>query len=208
MKVLLINGSPHKNGCTATALEIIAEELKRQNVDSEILWVSNNPVRGCVGCWSCRRGSRRCVFKEDVVNEWLNKMEEADGLVLGSPVHFAGASGVFTTLMDRFFMAGQEVVAYKPGAVICSARRAGTTATFDQMMKYLTMNNMITVPSPYWNMVHGNKPEEVLQDKEGIYIMKSVASGLVWLMEMISYSKEYGKERPIAIEKATTNFIR
>ena len=206
MKVLMINGSPHEHGCTAAALEVIAEELKFQGIDHEHLWVGNKAVQGCIGCWQCKQKGGACIFNDEI-NEWITKMNQSDGLVIGFPVHFASATGPLITMLDRFFTAGGASVAFKPGAVICSARRAGTTATFDQLMKYLMMNSMVPAPSPYWNMIHGNTPEEIFQDKEGIYIMKSVASGMAWLLHMIEKNSNMN-EKPKSVEKAKTNFIR
>ena len=203
MKVLMLNGSPHEKGCTYTALSVIKAELQVQGIETEIIWVGNKPVQGCIGCWRCKENASHCVFK-DQVNDLIEKMEGADGLILGSPVQFASAAGSFTAILDRFFVAGSKALAYKPAAVVCSARRAGTTSTFNQLMSYLTMNNMVIVPSPYWNMVHGSKPEEVLHDEEGIYIMKSVASGMAWLLKVLAAGKNIKIVQQIS---AKTNFI-
>ena len=208
MKVLLINGSMRKNGCTHTALSAVAEELKARNIDAEITWIGNRPVRGCIGCWKCKDREEGCIFTDDIVNRLLEKVREADGYIFGSPVYYASANGVMSTVMDRLFTAGSRYFAYKPGAVICSARRAGTTSTFDQLNKYLMMNKMIILPAPYWNMVHGNTPEEVLQDKEGIANMRSLGMSMAWMLELLKNGREQGIVCSDDIPKARTNFIR
>lgn len=164
MKVLLINGSPHKNGCTFTALSEIAKTLQECGVDSEIFHIGAAPIRGCMGCGGCA-GKGKCIY-EDTVNTAIEKAAEADGFIFGSPVHYASAGGGITSFLDRMFYAGKSSMVYKPGAAVASCRRAGSTATLDQLNKYFTISNMPLVGSSYWNMVHGNSPEEVLQDKE------------------------------------------
>lgn len=205
MKVIMLNGSSHQKGCTNTALNVIADELEKQAIESEIVWIGNKPIQGCIGCWQCKKGNSHCVFEKDLVNEVIEKMNEADGIILGSPVQFASAAGHFTAFLDRLFMAGADVFKFKPATAICSARRAGTTATFHQLLDYITMNQMIVSPSPYWNMVHGNQPEEVMKDEEGLYIMRSVAAGMAWIIKMKEATKEI---QPVAMKSAKTNFIR
>lgn len=197
----------HKNGCTYTALSVLADELRQRSVETEIAWIGNRPIQGCIGCWKCKK-QERCVFENDIVNSLLEKIKEADGYIFGSPVYFASANGAMVTAMDRIFTAGAGYFSYKPGAVICSARRAGTTATFDQMNKYLMMNKMIVLPSPYWNMVHGNKPEEVLQDEEGIANMRSLGMSMAWMLKLLRFGKENEIVCPDDIPKIKTNFIR
>ena len=164
MKVLLINGSPHEKGCTYTALSLIAKELNDAGVDTEILHVGGKPVGGCIGCGGCAAGNG-CVFG-GVVNEAIEKAKTADGFVFGSPVHYASASGNMTSFMDRLAYAGGRYLAYKPAAICCSARRAGTTTTLDQLVKYPQFFHMPLVNGSYWAMVHGSNAEQVLEDAE------------------------------------------
>lgn len=160
MKVLLINGSPHAEGCTYTALCEIAVTLEEQGVGTEIFHIGTKPISGCIACGCCRKsGLCRCVFDGDSVNAALDKAEQADGFVFGSPVHYAGASGAITSFLDRCFYANSAAFAFKPGACVLSCRRGGATAAFDQLNKYLTISNMPVVSSSYWNIVHGSTPK-------------------------------------------------
>ena len=207
MKVLLINGSPHAHGCTYTALCEIAETLRQEQVECEIFHIGQEPIRGCTGCGKCR-ATGRCIFTNDSVNTVIEKAEQCDGFIFGSPVHFAAASGAMTSLMDRVFSAGGAAFAYKPGACALSARRAGTTAAYDQLNKYIGISNMIMVPAQYWNMVHGTTPEEVLQDKEGLQIMRGIGRSMAWLLRLIECGKAQGIALPQREEaRQRTNFI-
>ena len=189
MKVLLVNGSPHKEGCTYTALKEVEKELINSGVETEMIWLGVKPVSGCLGCAQCiRRGPNgepatlRC-FMNDPVNEFLDKAEKADGFVFGSPVHYAAISGALSSFMDRAFYGKGKIFRYKPAAGIVSCRRGGSTAAFDQVNKYFTISSMPVVSSKYWNMVHGNTPEEVLQDIEGMQNMRFVARNLAWFLK-------------------------
>ena len=207
MKVLLINGSPHEKGCTYTALCQVSKALEAEGIETEIFHVGTQPIRGCMGCGGCaKNGNNRCVF-QDSVNEALEKAESADAYVFGSPVHYAAASGAITSFLDRFFYAG-KIHKFKPGAVVASARRAGTTATLDQLGKYLTISNMIMVGSQYWNMVHGNSPEQVLQDEEGMQTMTVLGRNMAWILKCIEAGKASGVNTPEHAPKTNTNFIR
>lgn len=207
MKVLLINGSPHIDGCTATALGEIAKTLNIEGVETEILNVGTNAVRGCIGCRACRQsGTHRCVFSDDLVNIALEKMEQSDGLVIGSPVYYGSANGTLVSLLDRMFYAG-DCFKNKPGCVICSARRAGTTATYDELNKYIGISGMLMVPSCYWNMVHGNNKEEVVRDEEGMRIMRVLGKNMAWLLKMLEATKDT-VPLPTPEPPAHTNFIR
>ena len=206
MKVLLINGSPHEKGCTYTALSEIAGVLNENGIDTEIFQVGSDPIRGCVGCGGCA-GKNRCVF-QDQVNVALDKAAKADGFIFGSPVHYASAGGAITSFLDRMFFAGKENMVYKPGAAVVSCRRAGSTATLDQLNKYFTISSMPLVGSSYWNMVHGNTPEEVLQDKEGLQTMRNLARNMAWLLHCIEAGKKAGIPFPQPESGSTTNFIR
>ena len=204
MKVLLINGSPHTDGCTAAALKELAGALNRQGVETEIAHIGSKPIRGCFACGRCKNG--RCAFDDDPVNVMLEKMERCDGLVIGSPVYYASANGSLIALLDRMFYAG-NCFQYKAACVVCSARRAGTTATYDQLNKYLGISGMVQVPSCYWNMVHGMNKEDVRKDLEGLQIMRVLGNNMAWLMKVL----EAGKEQipcPRPEPAVQTNFIR
>lgn len=208
MKVLLINGSPNAKGCTYTALSEVAKELTNENIETEIFHIGKDPIRGCMACGGCdKTNSGKCSFNDDSVNIGLEKAKEADAFVFGSPVHYAGASGLITSFLDRFFFAG-NCFEYKPGAAIVSCRRGGATAAFDQLNKYFTIANMPIVSSQYWNMVHGNTPEEVKQDLEGMQIMRTLGKNMAWLLKSIKAGKELGIPLPEKEPRAVTNFIR
>lgn len=209
MKVMMLNGSPHKEGCTYTALNIIAEELKAQGVESEILWLGNGLVRSCIGCGGCKRsGKDRCVFGDDGVADIAEKLKTADGYIFGAPVHYASPNGATIAALDRIFYSAGKFMQYKPAACIVSARRAGTTASYDVLNKYIGINNMLMVPSTYWNMVHGNTPAEVMQDKEGVSVMRAIGSNMAWMLKMLASVKGTEIEKPVPVPKERTNFIR
>lgn len=207
MKVLLINGSPHAKGCTYTALEEIASELQKENIETEIFHIGNRPLRGCIGCGKCK-DTDRCVFDDDSVNKGIEKIKEADGIIFGSPVHYAAASGALTSFLDRLFYADKKDLEYKPGACIVSCRRGGASSAFDQLNKYFTISNMPIVSSQYWNMVHGNTPEEVKQDLEGMQTMRTLGKNMAWLLKCIKTGKAAGINLPEKENKINTNFIR
>ena len=206
MKVLMINGSPHKKGCTYTALNVMAEVLEEQGIESEIICVGTEVLSGCRGCGVCRKKGA-CVVG-DIVNDVAARLDEFDALVVGSPVHYAAASGQVTSFMHRLFYSAGGKLVNKPGCAIVSCRRGGASAAFDQLNKYFTINNMPMVTSQYWNQVHGNSPEEVLQDVEGVQTMRSLAKNLAWLMKCIKAGDEAGVSRPQYDAKVRTNFIR
>ena len=207
MKVLMINGSPHEHGTTNAALQIIADELKAQGVESEIVWLGNGLVRGCIGCGGCKKGGK-CVFDDDPVNAIGEKLKGADGYIFGAPVHYASPCGAMVAAMDRLFYAFGQYMQFTPAASVVAARRAGTSASYDVRNKYIGINNMITVPSTYWNMVHGNNAEEVLKDAEGVTIMRAIASNMAWLLKLLQKAKGTELEKPVIVPKARTNFIR
>lgn len=210
MKVILVNGSPHRKGCTYTALMEVAKTLEAEGIDAEIFQIGNKAISGCIACGKCSEGGR-CVF-DDKVNEFLDIAEEADGFVFGSPVHFAAASGVITSFMDRVFYAGrrseQKPFYLKPAAAVISARRGGTTATFDQLNKYFTISEMPVVSSQYWNMVHGNTPEDVKKDLEGLQTMRTLGRNMAWLLKCKEAAVKAGIPYPEKEEGVYTNFIR
>ncbi len=207
MNVLLVNGSPHEKGCTYVALCEVARVLNENGVDTEILWLGNNAISGCTGCLGCKE-TGRCVI-DDVVNVFLEKAENADGFIFGSPVHFAAASGALTSFMDRAFYGRFSKFSGKPAAAVVSARRAGTTAALDQINKYFGILGMPTVPSQYWNMVHGAKAEDAEKDGEGMQTMRTLGRNMAWLLKCIDAGKREGilfpeREKP----PVRTNFIR
>ncbi len=204
MKVLLINASPHKNGCTYTALSVVAAALEENGVESEIFWAGET-TKGCLGCGFCAK-TGKCVT-DDCVNDAIAKADDCDGIVIGSPVHYAAASGQATSFMDRLFYAGGARLRFKPAAAVVSARRAGTTAALDQLMKYFTINNMPVVSAQYWPMVHGNSPEEVMRDEEGLQVMRTLGRNMAWLLKCMALGRENGIEPPALEAKIKTNFI-
>ncbi len=206
MKVLLVNGSPHAKGCTYTALREVAAALEKEGIETEIFQVGTKPISGCLACGACLK-TGRCVIS-DTVNEFLDKAEQADGFVFGSPVHFASASGMLTSFMDRVFYGRGNLFAYKPAAAVMSCRRGGATATFEQLNKYFTISNMPIVSSQYWNMVHGNNPDEVKQDLEGLQTMRTLGLNMAWLLKSIQAGREAGLKMPEREAAVKTNFIR
>ena len=205
MKVLLINGSPHANGCTFTALNIVAEELQKNGIETEIVHIGNKDIRGCIACGKCAELGR-CVFN-DMVNEVAPKFEQADGLVVGSPVYYAGPNGTLTNLLDRLFFSTPFDKRMKVGAAVVSARRGGTTAAFDRLNKYFTISEMPIVSSRYWNMVHGHTPADVMQDEEGVQIMRILGRNMAFLIRAIAAERERNG-LPEKEMTRYTNFIR
>lgn len=211
MKVLLVNGSPNKEGCTYTALSEVSKTLNDEGIETEIFWIKTKPITGCIACMKCGQKGV-CTFDNDVVNEFVEKAYEADAFVFGSPVYYAGANGSMTSFLDRAFYSnahgsGGDAFKHKPGAVICSARRAGTTATYDQLIKYLGISQMPIISSFYWNMVHGNTPEEVMQDEEGLGTMRQLGHNMAFFLKCMEAGADKGIE-PVEEAKPRTNFIR
>ena len=208
MKVLLINGSSRKECCTFTALTEVAKSLEMNGIDTEIIHLGADAIRDCVGCGACKGNDNGCIFKDDIVNEIIEKAKTADGFIFGSPVYYAHPSGRILSLMDRLFYAGARHFAFKPAAAIVSARRAGTTASIDAITKHFTINQMPVVSSNYWNMVHGNSPDDVKQDLEGLQIMRVLGENMAWLLKCIETGKNTGINPPQTEKKIWTNFIR
>ena len=207
MKVLLVNGGPHKEGCTYTALREVEKELNNEGIETEIFWVGVKPISGCIACGKCSEIGK-CVF-DDVVNEFAEKCKDADGFVFGTPVHYASASGSITSFMDRlFYSTSSDIFRLKPAATIVSARRAGTTSTMDQLNKYFSINQMPIISSRYWNMVHGNNPEEVKQDEEGMQIMRILGRNMAYFLKCQEAGKKAGINMPEKEKTKLTNFIR
>ena len=207
MKVLLINGSPRADGCTFTALTEISNVLNAESIETEILQIGNKPVQDCIGCGGCV-DKGKCVFSTDPVNEWIEKAESADGFVFGSPVYYAHPSGRILSAMDRLFYAGGKNFEHKPAAVIASARRAGTTASLDALSKHLGIAQMPVISSTYWNMVHGNSPDETKQDFEGMETMRNIGANMAWILKCIQAGKNIGINVPQTKKSVRTNFIR
>ncbi|HPA60292.1 MAG TPA: flavodoxin family protein [Clostridia bacterium] len=205
MKTLLVNGSPNARGCTFTALSEVASALNEEGVDTEIIHVGHLDIRGCIGCRKCKTEGK-CVF-DDIVNEVAPKFVACDGIVLGSPVYFAGPSGGMKAFADRLFYSIQSSKRMKVGAAVVSARRGGTTAAFDVLNKYFTISEMPIAASGYWNMVHGYTPEDVYADKEGVWIMRALGKNMAFLMKGIALARvKYGL--PETGKREFTNFIR
>lgn len=205
MKVLLINGSPNAKGCTYTALSEVEKTLRENGIETEMLHVGHLAIHGCIGCRKCKEIGR-CVF-DDIVNEAAKKFEEADGIVLGSPVYYAGVNGALTTFLDRLYYSTSFDKRMKVGAAVCSARRAGTTATLDALNKFFLIAEMPIASSQYWNMVHGNTPEEVLQDAEGLQTMRVLGHNMAFLIRAI-HSEKARSGLPEKEPRVSTNFIR
>lgn len=208
MKVLMVNGSSKPNGCTATALQEIAKVLGEEGIDSEIVCLGGGPLRDCIGCLGCMKLDGQCAFNDDCINEILEKAKTCDGFIFGTPVYYAHPSGRVLSALDRMFYAGKKYFMHKPGAAIASARRAGTTASIDALNKYFTIAEMPVVSSSYWNMVHGNKPEEVLQDAEGLQVMRNLGRNMAWLLKCLEAGRNTGVAVPVNEYDNKTNFIR
>jgi multimeric flavodoxin WrbA len=206
MKVILVNGSPHQKGCTFTALNEIQNMLTQQEIDTEIFHIGTKPVGGCIACSYCHKNGK--CYMDDRVNDFVEKAYNADGFIFGSPVYYASANGSLVSFLDRAFQSGRQSMRGKPGAAIVSCRRAGATAALDSINKYFAYNNMPIVSSQYWNMVHGNSPDEVKQDLEGLQIMRTLGNNMAWLVKYIQLGKEKGVELPLAEAWQRTNFIR
>ena len=209
MKVILINGSPNEHGCTYTALEEIASQLRENDIEAEIYWLGNKPINGCVACGGCFKARNgHCVFGEgDGLNALIDKLEEADGVIFGSPVHFSSPAGNLLSAMDRIFYCVKPL-AGKPAAAVVSCRRSGGTASFDVLNKYFTIAGMPIVSSKYWNVVHGSNPEQVKQDKEGMQIMRTLGRNMAWMLKCIDLGKKAGITYPPLEPMVFTNFIR
>lgn len=211
MKVLLVNGSPHQKGCTYTALSEVAAALNAEGIETDFYWIGNKPIGGCIGCFQCAK-KQKCVF-DDKVNEFTELSADYDGFVFGSPVYYSGMNGNLMSFMDRVFFSASAQdphhFRFKPAAAVVSARRAGTTSALDQMNKYFLHQQMPIATSRYWNMVHGNTPEEVKQDEEGLQTMRYLGRNMAWLLKLKEAGDRAGVELPKQEGKRiATNFIR
>lgn len=203
MKVLLINGSPKAEGNTYLALKECAGEIEKYGVETEIFHIGDGPVRGCTGCGACKK-TGTCVYGGDVMPAMLAKMKEADGIIVGTPVYYAGPNGALCALLDRVFYSAAKTLKHKPASAVAVCRRGGATAALDRLNKYFTINEMPLVTSQYWNIIHGATPGQVLEDAEGLQIMRTLGRNMAFVVKELA-----GEEWPEKTEKsAWTNFIR
>ncbi len=206
MKVILVNGSPHKNETTNAALKEVQGALNKNGIETEIFWLGTNPISGCLGCAGCKE-TKKCVI-DDIVNEFLEKAKNADGFVFGTPVHYAAASGSITSFMDRAFYLKNIYFSGKPASAVVCCRRGGASAAFDQINKYFTISGMPIVPSQYWNSVHGISQEQAQKDEEGMQTMRTLGNNMAWLLKCIDLGKQNGISLPEREASKRTNFIR
>lgn len=206
MKVLMLNGSPRREGNTNAALVEVGEQLRREGIDYEIVQMGAAPVRDCTACGKC--ADARCVFDEDGVNEFIEKAREADGFVFGTPVYYAHPSGRVLSFLDRVFYAGSGVFAFKPGAAVAVARRGGTSASFDVLNKYFGISQMPVAGSTYWNIAHGRVPGESAQDGEGMATMRNLARNMAWMIKSFEAARAAGVPLPATETGIRTHFIR
>ncbi len=205
MKVLIINGSPHVDGCTATALKEVEKELNKEGIETETITIGNKDIRGCIGCFKCKE-LKKCVF-DDIVNEAAIKFGESDGILIGTPVYYSGMNGTLKAFLDRLFHSSYIGKTMKVGAAVISSRRAGSTSAYDEIHKYFGIAGMPIATSTYWNEVHGSNKEEVLKDDEGLQTMRNLGRNMAFLIKSINLGKkEYGL--PERESGAWTNFIR
>ena len=202
MKVVLINGSPHRKGNTFIALSEVAGALEKEGVQTEIIQLGIKAVQGCIACNKCAELGH-CVFQDTLYNQVREALQEADGFVVGSPVYYAGPNGALCALLDRVFYSCSELLAYKAGASVAVCRRGGASATFDRLNKYFTILNMPVVSSQYWNSVHGMRPGEATEDAEGLQTMRMLGRNMAWLLKGVKR-----EERPEPELRVMTNFIR
>ena len=206
MKVLLVNGSSFKERCTYTGLSIIAKTLNEEGIETEIFYLGTKPIQDCIACMKCREIGK-CVFSNDLVNEFVEKAKDADGFIFGSPVYYAHPSGRLIDFMDRCFYSGGKNFAFKPAAYISSSRRAGNLTSMEVINKYFSINQMPIVSSTYWNDIHGYSAEDVMKDEEGVNTMINLAKNMAWLLKCIEAGKQNGIDHPVNTKKLT-NFVR
>lgn len=206
MKALLLNGSPHEHGCTYTALSEIEKTLHAHQIETELLWLDKCPAQDCMGCGGCRN-TGHCVF-DDGVNRLIDRLEEFDAIVIGTPVYYSAPTGQLSAFLNRLFYAGGNKMQHKIAAAVVSCRRGGATAAFEQLNQYFGISNMIVATSQYWNQVHGAKPEDVLRDEEGMQTMRTLGENVAWLCRLLEAGKNAGIEPPAYAPKLRTNFIR
>lgn len=207
MKVVAFNGSPKKEGNTYHAIRMVAEELEKEGIEVEIVHVGNKTIKGCIACGFCVKNGK-CVTNNDEVNEWIQKMREADGIILGSPVHYAAIGGTMKSFLDRaFYVLHDGSLRHKVGAAVVAVRRSGGVPTFNQLNNYINYAEMLMPSTNYWNVIHGTAPGEVAGDEEGKQIMRVLGQNMAWLMKLVENGKDTVKE-PERENKIFTNFIR
>lgn len=206
MKVLLINGSPHKDGCTYTALHEVECQLQKHGIETEILHIGRQNLQPCIDCKNCW-GKGRCVF-DDIVNPAIEKISAADGIVIGSPVYFGGITGGLKTFLDRAFYDAKRLYSGKPAAAVVSCRRGGASTAFDQINKYFLISSMPVISSQYWNSVHGDYPDEVKEDLEGLQTMRVVADNMAWILKSIEAGRNAGIQPPVRENRVKTSFYK
>lgn len=206
MKVLLINGSPNKNGCTYTALHEVEKTLNANGVETELLYLGKKPVPGCIACMDCMKTGH--CFQKDKVQDIQMRLEEFDGIIIGSPVYYSAPTGQLVSFLNRLFFATEKRMAGKLGASVVSCRRGGASATFEQLNQYFTISNMPIVSSQYWNSVHGFTAEDVYKDEEGLQTMRVLGQNMVWLLKCIENGKKSGIDKPIYEARLRTHFIQ
>lgn len=207
LKVLLVNGGPHQDGCTNVALEEVQKTLEKNGIETDMLWLGNKAIGGCIGCNYCLKNSNQC-FMDDSVNAFIEQVNETDGFVFGSPVHFAAASGTITSFLDRVFYGRGNLFKGKLYASVISCRRGGASSAFDQLNKYALMSNMYVVGSSYWNQIHGTNKEEAKQDLEGLQTMRNLGNNMAYLLKCMECANRSEIEKPIPEKTEKTNFIR
>lgn len=204
MKVLLINGSPHKEGNTFIALSEVAKALEKESVKTEIIPIGNKAVQGCIACYRCFELGK-CVFQDELYNKIRESLTATDGIIVGTPVYYAGPNGSLCAILDRIFYSCSDLLQYKPAASVAVCRRGGASAAFDRLNKYFTISNMPVVSSQYWNSVHGVLPGEALQDAEGLQTMRTLGRNMAWILKNLKSNTEL---IPTPEERLSTNFIR
>lgn len=211
MKVVAFNGSPKNEGNTYHGLKLVLDELEKEGIDTEIINVGNKAVRGCMACGKCiKNKDEKCAINNDPVNEWIQKMKDADGILLGSPVHYSAIGGTMKSFLDRaFYVSGVNgnMLRHKVGAAVVAVRRSGGLPTFTQLNNYINYSEMLIPTSNYWNVIHGTRPGEVLQDEEGKQIMRVLGKNMAWTMKLVEHGKDNVKA-PEREGKKFTNFIR
>ena len=208
MKVIAINGSPRANGNTYHAIKEVFKELEKENIETEVIHIGRDKISGCMGCGKCyKTKDDKCIIQDDNLNLWIEKLKEADGIIFGSPVFYAGINGTMKSFMDRlFYVAGANgIFRHKVGAAVVAVRRSGGIPTFNQLNIFMTYSEMVLASSNYWNVIHGTMPKDAEQDAEGNQIMQVLGQNMAWLLKTIAESKV---EKPAKVKKIMTNFIR
>ncbi len=208
MKVLALNGSPKPSGNTATSLKVVCEQLEKEGIETEIITIGNKDIRGCLGCGQCFKNKNLKCIIDDSANEVIKKMAEADGLIISSPVYYAGVNGTMKSFLDRaFYVLGANggLMRHKVGASVVAVRRSGGVTTFNELNHFLNYSEMVLVTSNYWNVAHGATPGEVLNDPEGVQIMEVLGTNMAWMLKVIN---ESNVKRPEQVKKIYTNFVR